>query len=179
MNGESARGIPPSREHERPGAGLWGRALRRFLRNKLAVSGAIVVLLLSLAAVAAPILPLENPARQDLDVILVSPGLEHPLGTDRLGRDTLSRLIYGARTSLAMGVLAQVIVLAIGIPVGVIAGVASARVDNILMRGVDIVYAFPNLLLIIILRAIFGGSISMMFLGVCPIFPVGVSPTEE
>ena len=91
---------------------------------------------------------------------------EHLLGTDRLGRDTLSRLIHGARTSLAVGVLAQLIVLAIGIPVGVIAGMASSRVDNLLMRGVDIVYAFPDLLLIILLRAAFGGSFFMMFLAI-------------
>lgn len=166
MNGAPGTGGPPARELSRPGTGLWSAALRRFLGNKLAVCGAVVVLLMGLAAAAAPILPLEDPARQDLDAILVSPGLEHPLGADRLGRDTLSRLIHGARTSLAVGLLAQVIVVVIGIPVGVIAGIASTRIDNILMRGVDIVYAFPDLLLIIILRSIFGGSVYMMFLAI-------------
>jgi len=121
---------------------------------------------MGLVALAAPMLPIKDPARQDLNAILASPGPEHPLGTDRLGRDTLSRLIHGARTSLAVGVLAQLIVLAVGIPVGVISGFAGARVDNLLMRGVDIVYAFPDLLLIILLRAIFGGSPYMMFIAI-------------
>ncbi len=143
-----------------------GARLRRVLANRPAVFGGIVVLLLSLAAIGAPLLAPDDPVRQDYDAILASPGLDHPLGTDRLGRDTLSRLIYGARTSLSVGVLAQVIVLAIGVPVGIIAGYASSRVDNLLMRGVDIAYAFPDLLLIILLRAILGGSIYMMVLAV-------------
>ena len=143
-----------------------GARLRRLLANRPAVFGGIVVLLLSLAAIGAPLLAPDDPVRQDYDAILASPGLDHPLGTDRLGRDTLSRLIYGARTSLSVGVLAQVIVLAIGVPVGIIAGYASSRVDNLLMRGVDIAYAFPDLLLIILLRAILGGSIYMMVLAV-------------
>ena len=136
------------------------------MRSKLAVSGVVVVLLISIAAIAAPLLPLEDPAKQDLDAVQASPGRDHLLGTDRLGRDTLSRLIHGARTSLAAGVLAQLIVLGIGIPVGLIAGFAGARVDNLLMRGVDIVFAFPDLLLIILLRAVFGGSVFTLFLAI-------------
>ncbi len=142
------------------------RALHRFLRNKPAVAGAVIVVLLGLGAVVAPILPLPDPAKQDYDAILASPGLDHPLGTDRLGRDTLSRLMHGARTSLAVGVIAQVIVVAIGIPVGAVAGLAGRRLDNLLMRSVDIVYAFPDLLLMILLMAIFGGSVPMMFLAI-------------
>ena len=95
---------------------------------------------------------------------MASPSLDHPLGTDRLGRDTLSRLMHGARTSLSVGVLAQLIVLAIAIPIGLVAAYSSTRVDNLLMRGVDIVFAFPDILLIILLRAIFGGSLLMMIL---------------
>ncbi len=143
-----------------------GARLRRLLANRPAVFGGIVVLLLSLAAIGAPLLAPDDPVRQDYDAVLASPGLDHPLGTDRLGRDTLSRLIYGARTSLSVGVLAQVIVLAIGVPVGIIAGYAGARADNLLMRGVDIAYAFPDLLLIILLRAILGGSVFMMVVAV-------------
>ena len=150
----------------RPARKPRGARLRSLLANRPAVFGGIVVLLLGLTAIGAPLLAPDDPVRQDYDAILASPGLDHPLGTDRLGRDTLSRLIYGARTSLSVGVLAQVIVLAIGVPVGVIAGYAGARVDNLLMRGVDIAYAFPDLLLIILLRAILGGSIYMMVLAV-------------
>lgn len=150
----------------RPARKPRGARLRSLLANRPAVFGGIVVLLLGLTAIGAPLLAPDDPIRQDYEAILASPGLDHPLGTDRLGRDTLSRLIYGARTSLSVGVLAQVIVLAIGVPVGVIAGYAGARVDNLLMRGVDIAYAFPDLLLIILLRAILGGSIYMMVLAV-------------
>ena len=158
----SARGPRASRA----GHGPWGTALRRFMRHRLAVAGALVVIVFSVAALTAPLLPLEDPSAQDLDAILVSPGLDHLLGTDRLGRDTLSRLIHGARTSLTVGVLAQLIVLAIAIPVGTAAALGTTRRDNLLMRGVDIVYAFPDLLLIILLRAILGGSLGMMLLAI-------------
>ncbi len=153
-------------ESYRPARRPRGARLRRLLANRPAVIGGILVLLLGLAAIGAPLLVPDDPVRQDYDAVLASPGLDHPLGTDRLGRDTLSRLIYGARTSLSVGVLAQVIVLAIGVPVGIIAGYAGARVDNLLMRGVDIAYAFPDLLLIILLRAILGGSVYMMVVAI-------------
>ena len=156
----------PGTESDRPGRSLQGLPLRRFLTNKPAVFGALVVIMLGLTAVGAPLLARYDPAGQDYDTILAKPGFDHPLGTDRLGRDTLSRLIYGARTSLSVGVLAQVIVLALGIPVGLIAGYASTRADNLLMRGVDVAYAFPDLLLIILLRAILGGSTYMMVMAI-------------
>lgn len=136
--------------------------LRRFLGNKLAVAGAIAVLVVSFVAVIAPLLPLDSPSKQHYDAVLVSPGLQHPLGTDILGRDTLSRLIHGARNSLAAGLLSQLIVLAVAIPIGLTAGFGGTRVDNLFMRGVDIVYAFPDLLLMILLRAVFGSSLFMM-----------------
>ena len=125
-----------------------------------------MILLMSLIALAAPILPLDDPTDQDFSAILSSPTSDHLLGADQLGRDTLSRLIHGARTSLMVGILAQVIVLGVGIPVGLLAGIASSRVDNLIMRSVDIVYAFPDLLLIILLRAIFGGSPFTMLLAI-------------
>ena len=144
----------------------WWASLRRFLGHRLAVAGAVVILLLAIGAAAAPFVAPEDPARQDLDHISFSPSHGHPLGTDVLGRDTLSRLIYGARTSISVGVLSQLIVLAIAIPVGLAAGAATSRVDNLLMRGVDIVYAFPDLLLIILLRAVFGGSLFMIYVAI-------------
>ena len=141
-------------------------AFSHLRRNMLALLGAIVILLFSFSAIFAPILAPERPAKQDYDAILASPGLEHPLGTDRLGRDTLSRLMYGARTSLMVGIMAQLIVLAIGVPMGLISGFASTRLDNLLMRTIDVVYAFPAILLIILLRAVFGGSLYMMVLSI-------------
>lgn len=135
-------------------------------RSRSAMVCGILVLFLIVAGLSAPLVSPHAPEHQDYDSILASPSADHPLGADRLGRDTLSRLLHGARTSLAVGVLVQVVVLAIGVPVGLMAGFGSPRVDNLLMRGVDMVYAFPDLLLIILLRSIFGGSLFTMFLAI-------------
>ena len=132
----------------------------------MAVVGGLLALFLVVAALFAPLISTHAPEAQDYDAILAPPSAGHLLGSDRLGRDTLSRLLHGARTSLAVGVLVQVVVLAIGLPVGLIAGFGSSRVDNLLMRGVDMVYAFPDLLLIILLRSIFGGSMFTVFLAI-------------
>lgn len=141
-------------------------SVRRFLNSRTALVGAVAVLAVGLVAIVAPLLPLKGPADQDYGASLASPGRDHLLGTDRLGRDTLSRLLHGARTSLAVGVLAPAVVLVVGVAVGVASGMAGSRVDNILMRGVDIAYALPDLLLIILLRSIFGGSVLMLVLAI-------------
>ena len=144
-------------------AGSW---FTWFRGSKLAMAGGVLVLVLIVAGLSAPLVSPYPPEHQDYQSILASPSAGHPLGADRLGRDTLSRLLHGARTSLAVGLLVQVVVLAIGLPVGLLAGFGSPRVDNLLMRGVDMVYAFPDLLLIILLRSIFGGSLFTMFLAI-------------
>ena len=130
------------------------------------MAGGALALVLMVAGLSAPLISPHSPEAQDYDSILASPNADHPLGADRLGRDNLSRLLHGARTSLAVGVLVQVVVLAIGLPVGLLAGFGSPRVDNLLMRGVDMVYAFPDLLLIIVLRSILGGSLFTVFLAI-------------
>ena len=144
----------------------WAAAGRRLLANRLAFAGLLVVAALTGAAAAAELLAPWDPAAQQYDSILVGPGAEHLLGTDVLGRDVLSRLLHGARTSLAVGLLVQVVYLGIGIPVGAVAAFAGGRLDNLLMRFVDIVYAFPDLLLIILLRSIFGGSLVMLLVAI-------------
>mgnify|MGYP001609359270 CR=1 FL=1 len=139
---------------------------RRLRGNRLAMAGLVVVLALVVVAVFAPLLAPYDPVFQDYSSILATPGKQFWLGTDNLGRDALSRLIHGARVSLSVGVFTQVIILAIGLPIGAIAAFAGGRVDNLMMRFVDIVYGFPDLLLIILLRAVFGGSIFMIFLAI-------------
>ncbi len=151
---------------QRPHHTLWGDAWIRLRRNKLAVIGGAFVLLLSLAAILAPVITPYSFEQQNYNAIMQGPSMQHFLGTDELGRDVFSRLIYGARTSLAVGVFTQIIVLAIGLPIGAIAGYAGGRLDNWLMRFVDVMYAFPDILLIILLRSIFGGSIYMIFLAI-------------
>lgn len=145
---------------------LWGDAWIRLRRNRLAVAGSIVIFLIALAAVLAPFLTPYDFAKQNYDAIQLHPSMAHPLGTDELGRDVLARLLYGARTSLAVGIFTQIIVMFIGLPIGAFAGAIGGRVDNLIMRFVDVMYGFPDILLIILLRSIFGGSIYMIFLAI-------------
>ncbi len=153
-------------ESARPHHTLWGDAWVRLRRNKLAMIGGAFILLLTILAVFAPLITPYRFDQQNYNAITQGPSIAHWLGTDELGRDVFSRLIYGARTSLAVGVFTQVIVLAIGLPIGAIAGYRGGRTDNWLMRFVDVMYAFPDILLIILLRSIFGGSIFMIFLAI-------------
>lgn len=162
---------PATRAHHT----LWGDAFIRLRRNRLAVAGGIVILLMALGAVLVPFVSPYDFARQDLNAILQSPSWAHLLGTDVLGRDVLTRLLYGARTSLAVGLFAQAIVVFIGLTVGAFSGGAGGRVDNLTMRFVDVMYAFPDILLIILLRAVLGGSIYMMFLAIGLVSWVGVA----
>ena len=154
---------------------LWGDAFIRLRRNKLAMAGGIIILLIGILTIIYPLFSQYDFASQDLNSILTGPSKAHWLGTDELGRDVLTRLIYGARTSLAVGIFTQLIVLGIGLPLGAVSGAAGGKLDNILMRFVDVVYAFPDLLLIILLRAILGGSIYMIFLAIGLVSWVGVA----
>jgi len=145
---------------------LWVDTLYRLTRNRLALIGGICILLMVVVAIFAPLIAPYSPSEQNLDDILESPSMSHLMGTDNLGRDIFSRLVYGARISLAVGIFTQLIVLSIGLPVGAIAGLFGSRVDNILMRITDVMYAFPDLLLIILFKFIFGGGIFTIFLAI-------------
>lgn len=145
---------------------LWMDAFIRLRRNRLAVAGGIIVILFALAAAFASLISPYDPIKQNLDAILQAPNREHFLGTDFLGRDVFTRLIYGARTSLMVGIFTQLIVLCIGLPIGTIAGFKGGKIDNYLMRFTDVMYAFPDILFVILLRTIFGGSIYMVFLAI-------------
>jgi oligopeptide transport system permease protein len=142
----------------RTSRGLWRDAWRRLTRNKLAMGGLVVICLLLLVAVFADVLSPYDPARLFPGQSYAPPSAAHWLGTDDVGRDVLSRLIHGARVSLAVGVFAQIIILAIGLTVGGIAGFFGSRVDNYLMRFTDVFYAFPDLLFVIIITAALGAS---------------------
>lgn len=140
--------------------GLWQDAWQRFRRNRLAIIGAAVVLVLLIFAISANLLVslhlIANPFRQDVINIEVGPGSPgHPLGADELGRDTLSRLIFGSRVSLAVGILVQLIILPIGLGIGLAAGYFGGRIDNLLMRFTDIWYAFPDLLFVLVVVSVF------------------------
>ena len=135
-------------------ASLWGDAWKRLVRNRMALAGGVFVVLLLLVAALADVIAPHSPTKQYLDSTQAAPGGAFPLGTDMLGRDQLSRLFYGARVAVAVGIFTQFIILAIGLPIGAIAALIGGRVDNLLMRFTDIVYAFPDLLLIILLSTV-------------------------
>ncbi len=158
--------LTPVTETARPHRSLWGDAMARLRRNRLAMAGGGVIALLVLTTAFYPFVSPYDFAGQDLNAILQGPGRAHLMGTDELGRDVFTRLLLGARTSLAVGIFTQLIVLAVGLPTGAIAAAAGGRTDNLIMRFVDVTYAFPDLLLIILLRAILGGSIYMVFLAI-------------
>ncbi len=134
-----------------------GTTWRRLKRNRLSVAGLIVLAIVVLLALLAPVLPLIDPAATNPANRLQPIGSEgHLLGTDHLGRDLLSRLIWGGRTSLSVGVFATLIAASIGSLIGLIAGFFGGATDNSLMRGIDVLMAFPYLLLAIALVAVLG-----------------------
>ena len=138
---------------------LKGIIWRRFKKNSLAVMGAAVVLALVLSAVLAPLISPYTPTQIDIDHVIAPPSWRHPFGTDELGRDVLSRMIWGSRISLSVGFIAMGIAVLIGILVGSIAGFYGGKVDSVLMRFVDIMLSFPTFILILAVIAIIPPSI--------------------
>lgn len=134
---------------------LVGHALQRMLRNRLAMAGLVIVVGLVLVAVLADVVAPHDPNAQDCATgALRGPSAGHLLGTDGTCRDVLSRLIHGSRVSLSVGILSQVAILFIALPIGTFAAMGGRLVDNLLMRFTDLVYAFPELLAIILLRQV-------------------------
>ena len=137
--------------------GLWGQAYQRMRRNRLAMASAIVLAAMILLATLAGIVDAVGryrPSEQQYEQILSGPTSDHWFGTDNLGRDTWARTWEGTRISLKIGIGTQVVVLAIGIAVGAGAALGGKVTDNILMRFTDLMYAFPDLLAIILMRAV-------------------------
>ena len=149
----------PASEREFKARGLWEDAFRRLIRNRLALVGLVILSILVFIAILAPLVAPFDPNEQNYDVIFKSPDSTHLMGTDNLGRDWFSRLVYGARLSLTVGIFAQSIVLVIGVTIGTTAGYFGGQVDNLLMRFTDLMYAFPDLLFIILLRTVFSNGI--------------------
>ena len=145
---------------DRPQATLWQDAWRRLRRNRPAIAGLIFVALLFFVAVFANQIAPYSYTEQDLEHTQAEPSALHLLGTDRLGRDTLSRLIYGTRISLAVGVVAVILIVLIGVPIGTVAGYFGGRLDTLIMRIVDVLYCFPGLLFIIIVMSYIKGVLA-------------------
>ena len=141
---------------------LW----REIARNRLALAGGAVVALLVVLGVAGPWIAPHDPLAQDLAKSLQGPSLEHWFGTDSFGRDIFSRVLYGARISLLVGVASQAIAFALGVLLGVVSGYYGGRIDNLVMRLADVTLAFPTLLLLIAITAAFRPSLVVVFVAI-------------
>jgi len=146
------------------GVSLWQDAWRRLRRNRMALAGLAVLLALALLALLTPWIAPYSYEGQDLALGATPPSAAHWLGTDTLGRDLLTRILYGSRVSLMVGALATGVALVIGVLYGTVAGFAGGRIDAWMMRLVDILYALPFMIFIILLMVIFGRSILLLFL---------------
>ncbi len=142
---------------------LWQDAIRRLIQNRAAMIGGIRILVLIILAIFAPWIAPYSYSYQNLDIGASPPSAEHLLGTDVLGRDLLSRLLYGARISLLVGFVATGVALVIGVSWGIVAGYFGGRVDSIMMRIVDVLYGLPFIIFIILLMVIFGRNIWLLF----------------
>jgi peptide/nickel transport system permease protein len=142
--------------------GAW---LRFIARDKKALVGLIVLTVLALAAIFAPVVAPYDPNAMMFDMI-GGPSWAHPLGTDDLGRDLLSRLIYGTRISLFVGVSTVLIALAAGVLLGVAAGYFGGFIDTIAMRYIDLQWAFPNFIIAVYLVAVFGTGLSNVIVAI-------------
>jgi oligopeptide transport system permease protein len=150
-------------EFVRPSITYWGDAWRRLKKNKVATVSLIVIAIIVLAAVIGPMIIPYKYSDQLRGQENLSPSLAHPLGTDNLGRDMLVRILYGARISLSVGLVACFFNLTIGILYGGVSGLIGGKIDNLMMRIVDIIYSIPTMLYVILLSVVFRDSFDSMF----------------
>jgi len=143
-----------------------GHLARRFARNRLAVLGLIVFVAIVLAALLAPWVAPFSPVRTDFTATLQAPGPRHPLGTDELGRDVLSRIIFGSRASLEAGMISVGLAIAAGLPLGIIAGFYRGRLDDFLMRLTDAMLSFPQLVLALAVAAVLGPGLAKAMIAI-------------
>jgi oligopeptide transport system permease protein len=147
------------------GTSLWGDAWHRLKKNRLAVAGGVTLLVLTLLCVFGPIFS-QSYQIQNLDLGATGPSSAHWLGTDTLGRDLLSRILYGGRISLTVGLVATFVALTIGVTYGAIAGFFGGATDTVMMRIVDILYALPFTIFVILLMVFFGRNIVLLFFAI-------------
>jgi len=146
-----------------PQSSLWLDAWRRLLANKAALAGGIIIFILMFLAIFAPWIAPHSYSYQNLELGAQPPSADFILGTDTLGRDLFSRILYGARVSLLVGFVATGVALIIGVSWGIVAGYFGGRVDSVMMRIVDVLYGLPFIIFIILLMVIFGRNIWLLF----------------
>ena len=153
-------------EEDIEASSLWRDARLRLQKNHLAVVGAVALVIVILAVSLAPwITPYEYDA-QDLNLGATAPSAAHWFGTDIFGRDLLTQILYGGRISLAVGFIATAVALIIGVSWGSVAGYCGGRIDAVMMRFVDVLYALPFMIFIILLMVVFGRNMILLFLAI-------------
>jgi peptide/nickel transport system permease protein len=160
--------------------GYWSGVFRRLRRDKVAMICAFILLAIVLMAIFAPLIAPADPTKGSMLKRLSAIGTEgHLLGTDELGRDMLSRLIYGARLSLIMGITPVLYALVIGSFLGIVAGFVGGRVNTVIMRTVDVFYAFPSVLLAVAISGALGAGIANALLALTIVFIPPIARVAE
>lgn len=149
------------RESLREIEGLWKSAFRRLRKNKLAAISMWFLIALVLIAIFGPMLIPYSYSQQDYGMVTQGPSWAHPFGTDQLGRDIMARLVFGARVSLTVGIVVQMVILIVGVPLGAISGYFGGVWDMIIMRVVDVLYAMPNLLFVVVIMTFLRGQLAL------------------
>lgn len=163
MDESSDMGVTLPLEDNSRGHSLWEDAFHRLLKNKMAVTGGSLILLEILVVMMTPWIAPYGFEVQDLTNTLSGPSTAHWLGTDALGRDLFTRLLYGGRISLMVGFLASMVSVVVGVTYGAVSGFVGGKTDNVMMRVVDVLYAIPFVFLVIILMVYFGRNILLLF----------------
>jgi ABC-type dipeptide/oligopeptide/nickel transport system permease subunit len=157
------------------GASLWSDAWKRLLKNKLAVFGLVILTLIALLVIIGPEILYQAtgftadgiPENGDL-IKSFPPSRLHPMGTDEAGRDMLARVLQGGRISLTVGIISTIVSLIVGVSYGAVAGFFGGKIDNVMMRIVDMIYAIPYILIVIVLLNVFGGNNTITLVGWIP-----------
>ncbi len=155
-----------NRDMHEKGTSLWADAWVRLKKNKLAVFGLSVIIVLIIITLLTPLIAPYGYEQQNLELGATPPSWAHWFGTDVFGRDLLTRVMYGGRVSLAVGLIATTVALVIGVAWGATAGYVGGRTDAIMMRIVDALYALPFIIFIILLMVVFGRSLLLLFLAI-------------
>jgi peptide/nickel transport system permease protein len=166
MSSSTRASASPERRH---------RTLGRLWRSRLALIGLAIVGLTVLVGLVAPLFVTADPVAMDFTALLKGPSRAHPLGTDQFGRDVLARLVWGSRLSVGIGAVAVALALVVGVPIGALSGYAGGAIDNVLMRCMDALLAFPALLLALGLVAIMGPGSTSTTLAIGIVYTPGVA----
>lgn len=143
---------------------FYGDSFKRLKKNKMAMVSAVILILLILVAIFAPLLAPYDPTYQDYSAVLAEPCFAHPFGTDEFGRDILSRIIYGSRVSISIGIVAQLIACVVGVLLGSLAGYYGGIIDTVISRIMEIFQAFPDLIFAMAIMTFLGKGVLNLFI---------------